>query len=123
MGFVQIGVVAFAALARWTAAGWYLFLGVLFTLGLLPLMLLGPLVFAGFLAPSQAWPLIVLADVFLITSALTLADGGDNGLLIPVLDDRTANSSTGYAVDRIGRITGLAYLLTLIALVIWTLTG
>ncbi|WP_280232237.1 hypothetical protein [Nocardia cyriacigeorgica] len=123
MGFVQIGVVVCAVLARWTAAGWFLLIGVLATLGLLPLLLLGPLIFAGFLAPSQAWPLLVVADVLLLTSALTLADGGDNGPLIPILDDKTANSSTGDKVHRIGTITGLAYLLTLIALMAWTLSG
>ncbi|MEU1545478.1 hypothetical protein [Nocardia sp. NPDC005745] len=123
MGWVQLVVVTLAALARWTSAGWFLLIGVLGTLGLAPLILFGPLIFAGFCAPHTEWPLLVLADVLLLTTALTLADGGDNGMLIPILDDRTANSPTGALVHRIGTLTGAAYLLTLITLVTWMLAA
>ncbi|NKY25891.1 hypothetical protein [Nocardia gamkensis] len=123
MGLVQLVVVAFAAAARWTSAGWFLLIGVVGTLGLAPLILFGPLVFAGFCAPPAAWPLLVLADVLLITTALTLADGGDNGMLIPILDERAANSHMGERVHRIGTLTGAAYLLALVALAVWTLAA
>ncbi|MFG3619458.1 hypothetical protein [Nocardia sp. NPDC047654] len=123
MGFVQLVVVTLAALARLTSMGWFLLIGVLVSLGLVPLILFGPLVFAGFCAPHAAWPLLVLADVLLLATALTLADGGDNGMLIPILDDRTANSHMGRRVHCIGTITGAAYLLVLAALTIWTLVA
>ncbi|MEV0547143.1 hypothetical protein [Nocardia salmonicida] len=123
MGSVQLIVVAFAALARWTSAGWFLLLSVLGTLGLAPLILFGPLVYAGFRASHAAWPLLILADVLLLTTALTLADGGDNGMLIPILDDQTANSHTGALVHRIGIFTGATYLLTLVALAAWMLAA
>ncbi|WP_131816918.1 hypothetical protein [Nocardia salmonicida] len=123
MGSVQLGVVALAVLARWTSAGWFLLLGVLGTLGLAPLILFGPLVYAGFRAPHAAWPLLVLADVLLLITALTLADGGDNGMLIPIIDERKANSRTGELVHRIGTLTGASYLLALAALSVWTLAA
>lgn len=123
MGLVQLVVVTLAALARWTSAGWYLLIGVFGSLGLAPLILFGPLVFTGFCAPHTAWPLLVLADVLLLTAALTLADGGDNGMLIPVLDERTANSHVGHRVHRIGILTGAAYLVVLVAVVVWTLAA
>lgn len=123
MGSVQLGVVALAVLVRWTSAGWFLLLGVLGTLGLAPLILLGPLIYAGFRAPHAAWPLLVLADVLLLITALTLADGGDNGMLIPILDDQKANSNTGELVHRIGTLTGGAYILALAALTVWMLAA
>lgn len=123
MGSVQLGVVALAVLARWTSAGWFLLLGVLGTLGLAPLVLFGPLIYAGFCAPRAAWPLLVLADVVLLITALTLADGGDNGMLIPILDERTANSRTGDLLHRIGTLTGATYVLTLAALTAWMLAA
>jgi len=116
MGTIQIGVVVCAALLRWTSAGWFLIIGVVFTAGLLPAILLGPLVFAGFRAPSSAWPLLVAADVFLIVSALTVADGGDNGPLVPILDKNNPDSRTVDRVDRIGKLSGIAYLVTLVVL-------
>ena len=123
MGSVQLGVVTLAVLARWTSAGWFLLLSVLGTLGLAPLVVFGPLIYAGFRAPDAAWPLLVLADVLLLITALTLADGGDNGMLIPILDERTANSRTGDFVNRIGTLTGGAYLLALAALTVWMLAA
>ncbi|MGF0320960.1 hypothetical protein [Nocardia fluminea] len=123
MGSVQFGVVALAVLARWTSAGWFLLLGVLGTLGLAPLILFGPLIYAGFRAPHAAWPLLVLADVLLLITALTLADGGDNGMLIPILDDQKANSNTGELVHRIGTLTGATYLLALAVLTVWMLAA
>jgi hypothetical protein len=123
MGFVQLVVVTLAALARLTSMGWFLLIGVLVSLGLVPLIVFGPLVFAGFCAPHAAWPLLALADVLLLATALTLADGGDNGMLIPILDDRTANSHIGRRVHRIGTLTGAAYLLALAALTVWTLVA
>lgn len=123
MGSVQLVVVAFAVLARWTSAGWFLLLSVLGTLGLAPLILFGPLIYAGFRAPHAAWPLLVFADVLLLTTALTLADGGDNGMLIPILDDQKANSRTGELVHRIGTLTGASYLLSLVALAVWMLAA
>ncbi|WP_146251371.1 hypothetical protein [Nocardia tenerifensis] len=121
MGLIQLVVVVLAALARWTSAGWYLLIGVLGSLGLAPLILFGPLVFAGFSAPHAAWPLLIFADVLLLITALTLADGGDNGMLIPILDERKANSPVGVRVHRVGTLTGMAYLLALVVLVVWIL--
>lgn len=123
MGSVQLVVVVLAVLARWTSAGWFLLLGVLGTLRLARLVLFGPLIYAGFRAPDAAWPLLVLADVVLLITALTLADGGDNGMLIPILDDRKANSQIGELVDRIGSLTGATYVLTLAALTGWMLAA
>ncbi|MFJ1455724.1 hypothetical protein [Nocardia sp. N2S4-5] len=123
MGLVQLGVVAFAVLARWTSAGWFLLIGVLGSLGLAPLILFGPLVFAGFCAPHDARPLLIVADVLLVVAALTLADGGDNGPLIPILDDKAAGSRTGDWVHRLGILTGAAYLVALAALVVWMLAA
>ncbi|MEV6562973.1 hypothetical protein AB0M22_45150 [Nocardia sp. NPDC051756] len=119
MGLIQLVVVALAVLARWTSAGWFLLIGVVGSLGLAPLILFGPLVFAGFYAPHAAWPLLIIADVLLLITALTLADGGDNGMVIPILDERTANSPVGTRVHRVGTLTGTAYLFALAGLVIW----
>lgn len=123
MGLVQLVVVALAALARWTSAGWYLLIGTVGSLGLVPLILFGPLVFAGFYAPHTAWPLLTLADLLLLTTALTLADGGDNGMLIPILDEQRANSPAGDRVHRLGTLTGTAYLVALVGLVVWMLAA
>ncbi|MCP2320186.1 hypothetical protein APR12_005567 [Nocardia amikacinitolerans] len=120
MSLIQIGVVVLAVLVRWRSTGWYSIIAVIGTLGLLPVIVLSPLVVAGFLAPQAAWPLMVLADVLLITSALTLADGGDAGAMIPILDDKTADSTVGQAVDKVGRIAGIAYLMSIVPLLIWT---
>ncbi len=116
MGTIQIGVVVCAALVRWTSAGWFLILGVVFTAGLLPAIVLGPLIFAGFLASSTMWPLFAAADLFLIVTALTVADGGDNGPLVPILDKNNPDPRTVDRVDRIGKLSGVAYLVTLVVL-------
>ncbi|MGW0178205.1 hypothetical protein [Nocardia sp. NPDC003345] len=123
MGVVQICVVAVAVSIRWTSAGWFLIIGFVATLGLLPAIVLGPLIFAGFAAPAEAWPLLLLADVLLVTSALTLVDGGDNGPLVPVLDSNRADGRTVDRVGRIGLFAGAAYLLTLVPLLIWSVVG
>ncbi|WP_155981337.1 hypothetical protein [Nocardia sp. BMG111209] len=120
MGWVQVAVVAVVIVARLRAAGWLLFMGLLFTLGLLPVVLLAPLVADGFLAPPAARPLLVVADLLLLTAALTFPDGGDNGPLSPILSESAAASRLGERLAAAGTVTGLLYLPVLTALTVWT---
>ncbi|WP_153347878.1 hypothetical protein [Nocardia aurantia] len=123
MGWVQVAIVVVVIGARLRAAGWLLVAGVLFTFGLLPLALLGPLVADGFLAPHAAWPLLVVADVLLLISALTFPDGGDNGPLSPILSEAAASSPLGNRVATAGILTGAAYVTALVVLTVWTVVG
>ncbi|WP_280220129.1 MULTISPECIES: hypothetical protein [Nocardia] len=122
MGYIQIGVVVLALLLRLTAFGWFamIYAGVsVFTLGLLPALTFGPLIFAGFAASPTVWPLLVVADTLLLVCALTLDDGGDNESTNP-MKVLTGNDG-GLMAEKVFRYSGIAYLSTLPLLVIWTL--
>ncbi|MFB7878144.1 hypothetical protein ACFC06_23085 [Nocardia sp. NPDC056064] len=122
MGFIQIGVVALALLLRLTAFGWFAILGVILsaiTLGLLPAIVFGPLIFAGFAAPPTLWPLLIAADTLLLACAATLEDGGDNDSTSPL--QALTGRGGGPVSDKVFRYSAIAYLITLPALVVGTL--
>lgn len=126
MGLIQLGVVGLAVLLRLTAFGWFAIIAIVvsaLSLGILPAIVLGPLIFAGFAAPQSAWPLLVAADVLLLVCALTLEDGGDNTSTSPLQVLTSSRGPSGRATDRAFRFCGIAYLLTLPALTIWTIAG
>lgn len=124
MGYIQIGVVAFALLLRLTAAGWLAMIAVfasVLSFGLLPAITLGPLILAGFAAPPTVWPLLIAADTLLLACALTLEDGGDNDSTSP-LEVLTGHGG-GAVSDKAFRYCAIGYLITLPVLVIWTLAA
>ncbi|WP_396908088.1 hypothetical protein [Mycolicibacterium sp.] len=124
MGYIQIGVVLLALLLRLTAFGWLamitMFLSVL-SVGLLPAITLGPLIFAGFAAPPAVWPLLIAADALLLACAVTLEDGGDNDSTSPL--EVITGHGGGLFSDKVFRYSAIAYLATLPVLVIWTLAA
>ncbi len=122
MGFVQIGVVALALFLRLTAFGWFAMVGLILSaisLGLLPALLFGPLIFAGFAAAPPMWPLLVTADLLLLTCASTFEDGGDNTSTSPL--EVLTGRGGGPLSDKVFRYSATAYLITLPVLVIGTL--
>ncbi|WP_146247263.1 hypothetical protein [Micromonospora arborensis] len=126
MGLIQITVVGLAVLLRLTAFGWFAIIAIIvsaFSLGTVPAIVLGPLVFAGFSAPQSAWPLLIAADVLLLVCALTFEDGGDNEGTTPLQVLTGSRGLSGRATDRAFRVCGSAYLLTLPVLVIWAIAG
>ncbi|MFH8533937.1 hypothetical protein ACH4GE_36670 [Streptomyces tendae] len=126
MGLIQFGVVGLAALLRLTAFGWYALIAVVvsaLSLGTVPVIVVGPLFYAGFSAPPSAWPLLAAADVLLLVCALTFEDGGDNTSTSPLRVLTGSRGPSGRAEGRAFRYCGVAYLLTLPALVIWTIVG
>ncbi|MFD7864581.1 hypothetical protein [Streptomyces sp. NPDC057682] len=125
-GPIELGVVGLALLLRLTAFGWFALLAIgvsAVSLGTVPALVFGPLVYAGFCAPSSARPLLVLADVLLLVCALTLEDGGDNSSTSPLQVLTGGRAGSGGLAHRAFRYCGLAYLLTLPVLVIWTVAG
>lgn len=127
MGLVQCGVAVLAIGTRFLAAGWFLIFAML-TLGIVPILLTGPLVLFGFVAPAEAYPLLLIADILLLTSALTLPDMGDNPeYQFPWMTLRTGcpglsvHSSRADRLVAVGRFGGYAYLIALLALTVWTL--
>ncbi|MFG1850063.1 hypothetical protein [Micromonospora carbonacea] len=126
MGLIQIAVVGLAVLLRLTAFGWYTIFAAIvsaISLGIVPAIALGPLIYAGFSAPQSAWPLLIAADVLLLVCALVFEDGGDNTSASPLQVLTASRVLSGRATDRAFRFCGIAYLLTLPALVIWTIAG
>lgn len=126
MGVVQVTVVGLAVLLRLTTFGWYAIIATVvsaFSLGIVPAIVLGPLIYAGFSAPPSAWPLLIAADVLLLVSALTFEDGGDNEGTTPLEVLTGRRGLSGRATDSAFRVCGSAYLLTLPALVAWTIAG
>ncbi|KAB2390349.1 hypothetical protein [Actinomadura montaniterrae] len=126
MGLIQIGVVGSAVLLRLTAFGWFAIISIIvsaFSFGIVPAIVLGPLVYAGFSAPQSAWPLLVTADVLLLVCALTFEDGGDNSSTSPLQVLTGSRALSGRAIDRACRFSGIVYLFTLPALVIWTIAS
>ena len=124
MGYIQIGVVALALLLRLAAVGWLAMITVLasvLSVGLLPAITLGPLIFAGFAAPPTVWPLLIVADILLLVCALTLEDGGDNDTTSPL--EVLTGQGGGAISDKAFRYCAIAYLATLPVLVIWTLAA
>ncbi|MFE3545081.1 hypothetical protein ACFXK0_19145 [Nocardia sp. NPDC059177] len=124
MGYIQVGVVAVALLLRLTAFGWWAIFYLIFSwfsLGLLPAITFGPLIFAGFAAAPTVWPLLIAADTLLLVCALTLDDGGDNKSTNP-LNVLTGHDG-GLMADKVFRYCAIAYLITLPVLVIWTLAA
>lgn len=93
LGISQVIVVALALIARKSGGGWlslFLFMLSMATLWLVPVLIFGPLISFGFVAPAAAWPLFVLADVLLLTCAMTISDIAADGpahYLIPILRD------------------------------------
>ncbi|MGW2653338.1 hypothetical protein ACWC1D_06710 [Streptomyces sp. NPDC001478] len=64
-GLIEVGVVGLAVLLRLTAFGWLALIAIAvsaLSLGLLPAILFGPLLYAGFAGPPEAWPLLAVAD-------------------------------------------------------------
>ncbi|WP_336085159.1 hypothetical protein [Nocardia sp. SSK8] len=123
MGFIQIGVVALALLLRLTATGWFAIIAVIVSavsLGLLPVIVFGPLIFAGFVAPP-IWPLLVVTDILLLMCALTLEDGGDNESTSPL--EVLTGRGGGLVAEKVFRYCVVAYLITLPLLVIGTLAA
>lgn len=121
-GPIELGVVGLAVLLRLTAFGWFALLAIgvsAVSLGTVPALVLGPLVYAGFCAPPFAWPLLALADVLLLVCALTFEDGGDNSSTSPLLVLTGGRAGSGSLAHRAFRSCGIAYLLTLPVLVIW----
>ncbi|MFI6820545.1 hypothetical protein ACIBJE_06265 [Micromonospora sp. NPDC050187] len=126
MGLVQIAVVGLAVLLRLTAFGWFAIIAAIvsaISLGIVPAIVLGPLIYAGFSAPQSAWPLLIAADVLLLVCALIFEDGGDNTSASPLQVLTVSRGLSGRATDKTFRFCGIAYLLTLPALVIWTIAG
>lgn len=126
MGLIQIAVVGLAALLRLTAFGWFAIIAAIvsaISLGIVPAIVLGPLIYAGFSAPQSAWPLLITADVLLLVCALIFEDGGDNTSASPLQVLTASRGLSGRATARALRFCGIAYLLTLPALVIWTIVG
>ncbi len=126
MGVIQIAVVGLAVLLRLTAFGWFAIIAVIvsaISLGIVPAIVLGPLIYAGFSAPQSAWPLLIAADLLLLVCALTFEDGGDNTSASPLQVLVGSRGLSGSATDKAFRFCGTAYLLTLPALVTWTIVG
>ncbi|MGC4868560.1 hypothetical protein ACLQ3B_24345 [Micromonospora sp. DT53] len=126
MGLVQITVVGLAVLLRLTAFGWFAIITIFvsaISLGTIPAIVLGPLIYAGFSAPQSAWPLLIAADVLLLVCALTFEDGGDNTGTTPLQVLTGSRRLSGRATDKAFQVCGSAYLLTLPLLVIWTIAG
>ncbi|MFF3390088.1 hypothetical protein ACFYW1_03965 [Streptomyces sp. NPDC002669] len=126
MGLMQVGIVSLAVLVRLTAFGWYALIAIavsLLSLGMVPAIVVGPLIYAGFCAPASAWPLLTAADVLLMVCALTFEDGGDNGSTSPLQVLTGRRGSSGRGTDRVFRFCGAAYVVTLPALAIWTVSG
>lgn len=126
MGLIQIAVVGLAVLLRLTAFGWFAIIAAIvsaLSLGIVPAIVLGPLIYAGFSAPQSAWPLLIAADVLLLVCALVFEDGGDNTSASPLQVLTGSRGPSGRATDRAFRSCGIAYLLTLPALAIWTIAG
>ncbi|MEU3660921.1 hypothetical protein AB0E77_14390 [Streptomyces sp. NPDC032940] len=126
MGWIQIGIVGLAVLLRLTAFGWYALIAIavsVLSLGTVPAIVLGPLVYAGFSAPPAAWPLLAAADVLLLACALTFEDGGDNTSTSPWQRLTGGRGPSGRATDAALRSCAIAYLLTLPALAVWTATA
>ncbi|SIM26277.1 Uncharacterised protein [Mycobacteroides abscessus subsp. abscessus] len=121
LGVSQVIVVALALIARKSCGGWFslaLAIGSLMTLGLLPVLIFGPLISFGFVAPAAAWPLFALSDVLLLACAMTIGDIGADGpahYLIPILRD-SAPLHQQRMVHWIGVICGVGYFLSLIPL-------
>ncbi|MBF6088450.1 hypothetical protein [Nocardia cyriacigeorgica] len=124
MGYIQIGVVALALVLRLAAFGWFAIIGVIVSvvsLGLIPAIMFGPLIFAGFAAPPIVWPLLIAADTLLLVCALTSSDGGDNDSTSPL--EVLTGRGGGLVAEKVFRYCGIAYLITLPALVVWTLAA
>lgn len=124
MGYIQIGVVALAVLLRLTAFGWFAMLTIfasVLSVGLIPAITLGPLIFAGFAAPPTVWPLLIVADILLLVCALTLEDGGDIDSTSPL--EVLTGLGGGVLSYKAFRYCSIAYLITLPVLVIWTLAA
>ncbi|SUA31546.1 Uncharacterised protein [Mycolicibacterium fortuitum] len=124
MGYIQIGIVAVALLLRLTAVGWLTLLTILasvLSVGLLPAITFGPLIFAGFAAPPTVWPLLIVADILLLVCALTLEDGGDNDSTSPL--ELLTGYGGGVLSGKLFRYCAIGYLITLPVLVIWTLAA
>ncbi len=124
MGYIQIGVVALAVLLRLTAFGWFAMLTIfasVLSVGLIPAITLGPLIFAGFAAPPTVWPLLIVADILLLVCALTLEDGGDIDSTSPL--EVLTGLGGGVLSYKTFRYCSIAYLITLPVLVIWTLAA
>jgi hypothetical protein len=120
LGISQVIVVALALAARLRCGGWYALFAVIFslvTLGSLPAFVFGPIIYFGFVAPMTAWPLLVLADVLLLTSAVAMGDSVDGTIEIPILP-RNAPLRSRMIVHRIGIACGVGYLASLAPLVI-----
>lgn len=121
LGITQVIVVALALIARKSCAGWLslaLVMWSLLTLGLVPVLIFGPLISFGFAAPATAWPLFALADVLLLTCAMTIGDIAADGpahYWIPILRD-SAPLREQRMVHWIGVICGIGYFLSLIPL-------
>ncbi|PVB26723.1 hypothetical protein [Mycobacteroides abscessus] len=121
LGISQVIVVALALIARKSGGGWlslFLFMLSMATLWLVPVLIFGPLISFGFVAPAAAWPLFVLADVLLLTCAMTISDIAADGpahYLIPILRD-SAPLHQQRMVHWIGVICGVGYFLSLIPL-------
>ncbi|WP_236746479.1 hypothetical protein [Mycobacteroides abscessus] len=111
---------ALALAARLRCGGWYALFAVIFslvTLGSLPVFAFGPIIYFGFVAPMTAWPLLVLADVLLLTSAVAMGDSVDGTIEIPILP-RNAPMRSRMIVHRIGIACGVGYLASLAPLFI-----
>lgn len=121
LGISQVIVVALALIARKSCGGWLslaLVMLSLLTLGLVPVLVFGPLISFGFAAPAAAWPLFALADALLLTCAMTIGDIAADGpahYLIPILRD-SAPLHQQRMVHWIGVICGVGYFLSLIPL-------
>lgn len=93
------------------------------SLGIVPAIVVGPLIYAGFSAPPMVWPLLTAADALLLACAPTFEDGGDNTSTHPLEALTGGRVPSGRATDRASRWCGVAYLLTLPVLASWTAAG
>ncbi|WP_328391244.1 hypothetical protein [Nocardia sp. NBC_00416] len=129
VGIGQCVVAVVAIGIRFFGAGWWMIFA-MFTLGIVPAVIVAPVIVAGFLAPPEALPLLVVADVLLLAAASTAPDMGDNpeyqfplrGLLtgypgLPVGDPRSVR------LCGVARWSAWGYLAAVLVLLVWTCTG
>ncbi|QIS10881.1 MULTISPECIES: hypothetical protein [Nocardia] len=76
LGWIEVAVVAIVLALRLLATGWLLKVSVL-SFGVVPALVLGPLIGAGFAATHITHPALFLADGFALFGALLFPDFGD----------------------------------------------